>query len=102
MGEKINITFGGSNCVLPSKPEVVYEGYIVIKRGLRTVGRIDATFDFSKLHPSLHWLALSAIQSGSIAIHDCVTDRPRKLESPYKKQEPKPTLWRRLWKKLKP
>ncbi len=54
-------------------PEVTYPGYIALMRGGAVIGELDATFDFSKLDPSLHELAFCLIaNSERKAVHICI------------------------------
>ena len=61
---EVFIAGGDHGITVNTPPVATYEGYIAIVRGGEVVGELDASFDFSKLDPRFHELALCLLANG--------------------------------------
>ena len=78
---------GGDACAIVMEPKAKFPGFVEFYQDGKVVGSIDAVFDFSKLQPEWHALALSFI------IRHCVSLPSAHVALPEIPKHP----WWRIW-----
>jgi len=66
---QICITTGDTAITVETEPKALFEGFITFVDHWGELGKIDATFDFSKLPPELHSIGLQLIRQSGIRMH---------------------------------
>lgn len=88
----IEFTEDGSKFVNNVEPVVKYERYIEFKMGDKTVGRIDATFDFTDMPDEYHSTALQMVMKGAMTLAlPCYKAPP--VREQMEGNEPKKKKW---------
>ena len=64
----INLYCDSGSIHVESSATVINPNAIMISRGGKIVGKVSATYDFSKLPPEYHLDALQIIQSSSVEL----------------------------------